>query len=305
MPKNPLVPPLTSPAKARTILVLTSRFRRFPDVFVDHATTPTQCMLNGISAAAIKHRISAPVQFVDKETALRLADRATWPLALQQGQIDGLIISSVFAEQIIESLGNKLPLVLIPSIEKSLNIDSIGPEHLHGIENLVRHLHQLGHRRIGFLSTAERATWAHERFTGYVYGLNKLDLPFQSDDVINLYGPRLDNIQLVARALERTHAGVTAWVCVSDGLAAQVYHGFKQAGLQVPRDVSITGFDGVEVFKDCPQLTTIAVPWAAMGAAALLSLVHRIDHPGQEPAHRAYVGQLVTGETAAPPPSGQ
>ena len=303
MPPTPPSPLLISPAKARTILVLASAFKRFPDFFVSHSTTPTQCMLNGISAAAIKHRISAPVQFVDKEIALRLADRSTWPLALRQGQIDGLIIPSVFAEQIIESLGNTLPLVLIPSIEKSLNIDSIGPEHLHSVENLVRHLHQLGHRRIGFLSTAERATWAHERFTGYVFGLNKLDLVFNSDDVINLYGPRLDNPQLVARAVERTHDGVTAWVCVSDGLAAQVYHGFNQAGLHVPRDVSITGFDGVEVFKDCPQLTTVAVPWAALGAAALLSLVHRIDHPGQEPAHRAYVGQLVTGETAGPPPA--
>ncbi|MEI8341045.1 MAG: substrate-binding domain-containing protein [Verrucomicrobiota bacterium] len=291
--------------RIRTVLVLTSTIQRFPGIDPEAANTPNQRILQGISEAAIKRRVSAPIQFVNSALAEKLSDPQSRPLALQQGQVDGMIVVSSYAEEILKALGNLLPFVVIPSPEKSLRVDSVGPEHIHGVEMLVRYLYQLGHNRIGYVSLRERSPWSHDRFTGYLYALNKLGLQFRPGDILNMFGPSLSDRKLMDPVVKLTREGVTAWVCASDGLAAQVHRALTRNGFKVPSQVSITGFDGVEVFQDCPQITTIAVPWYAMGAGALIALLERIEHPDQATSHRAYNGTFVKGATSGSPPKSQ
>ena len=287
--------------RIRTVLVLTSDCQRFPGIASGALGTPNERILHGISEAAMERRVSAPIQFVDRSMAEKLSDPAMWPTALREGQVDGIIVVSAFAEQIVQALGKLLPLVVLPSPEKPLKVDSVGPEHLHSVEMLVRNLYQLGHKRIGFVSLPERAPWSHDRFAGYLYAIDNLGLTFRPGDVLNIYGSVLSDRKLISSLVELSRDGVTAWVCVSDMLALQVYHGLTREGFQVPGDISITGFDGVEVFQDCPQITTIAVPWSAMGGGALSALLDRMDHPALPTSHRSYNGTFVQGATVDSP----
>ena len=301
------MPHITKPSlhpvlkRIRTILVLTSDCQRFPGRESGAFGTPNERILHGISEAAMERRVSAPIQFVDRSQAEKLSDPSVWPIALREGQVDGLIVVSAYAEQIVESLGKLLPLVVIPGLEKPLKVDSVGPEHIHSMDMIVHNLYQLGHNRIGFVSLPERAPWSLERFAGYLYAVDKLGLTFRSGDVLNIYGPALSDRKLISSIVELSRDGVTAWVCVSDMLALQVYHDLTHAGFHVPGDISITGFDGIEVFQDGPQITTIEVPWSAIGQGALYALLDRINRPEIPTSHRSYNGTFLQGATVDSP----
>ena len=82
----------------------------------------------------------------------------------------------------------------------------------------------------------------------------------------------------------------------------KVYLHLSAAGLKVPDDVSITGFDGVRHLPDCPALTTIRVPWQTIGEGALATMLERIATPSAPAVHREYIGSFIEGKTTAPPP---
>ena len=284
-----------------TVLVLSSKVERFEDIDPIASDTPNQLILQGITEAGLSERISVPVQFLDQDDVKRIADPLKRPPALQRGEVAGIIICSYFARQLMDILGSEIPFVVIPKTDKALNIDSAGPEHLHGTEQLVRHLHALGHRRIGFVGTEERATWMHDRFAGYLYGMNSLGLDFDLKAVLNMTGDKLSDRELLRNLVLATRKKVaTAWVCASDGLAAGVYHVLRDAGIKVPADVSITGFDGISHLRDCPALTTLVVPWRDIGEGALFAMIDRIRKPHSAVSHREYMGKLCNGATTAP-----
>ncbi|MGA1531128.1 MAG: substrate-binding domain-containing protein, partial [Kiritimatiellia bacterium] len=168
-------------------------------------------------------------------------------------------------------------------------------------ERLVLHLHKQGHRNIGFAGLEERPLWSLERYAGFLHAAKELGLQTPPGWMINAIEPAVKDSQLDEPVLEATRQGVTAWACVSDGLAHRLYCIFKNAGLRVPEDVSITGFDGIKRLKDCPALTTMEVPWKEMGEGALAAIIERIHNPSATAVHREYMGKFVRGKSTAPP----
>jgi len=221
---------------------------------------------------------------------------------MQLGKIGGIIISSAYAKSILNAIGTRLPCVTVTRSTSPRDTDSAGPAHLPGVERLVRYLHQLGHKRIGFVSLDQCLPWSIERYSGYLYTMNILGLDMPPTAVINVTGLPLSDDQLSEPIVAATKQGVTAWVCASDGLAREIYLHLKAAGLHVPKDVSLVGFDGVRHLPDCPPLTTIQVPWKTIGEGALVAMLERIDNPNAPAVHREYIGTFVEGKTPAPPP---
>lgn len=288
--------------KITTVLVLSSTVERFSQIDPVRHETPNQLILQGITDAALSERVSVPVQFVDSHRAANLADPDKMPPALKRGEVSGVIICSSFATQIISAIGSSVPCVAIPQSEEVLEIDSAGPEHIHAMASVVKYLYQLGHRRIGFIGMKERAPWMHGRFAGYLYGMNSHDLEYDPSLVINMYGDRLDDkktMQIVVAAVRKKK--VTAWVCVSDGMAGMVIDELKDAGINVPQDVSVTGFDGLSLNLGL-TLTTIRVPWEDIGEGALHAMLERIRKPHSAPSNREYIGEFVAGESSSAPP---
>jgi LacI family transcriptional regulator len=95
--------------------------------------------------------------------------------------------------------------------------------------------------------------------------------------------------------------GVTAVVCAADHQAYHLVAALKKRGIRVPKDVSVTGFDGEPPPKGLPQLTTIRTPFREIGVSSVVSLLRRVKQPSSARRHILVSGQTVIGDTTGKP----
>lgn len=144
-------------------------------------------------------------------------------------------------------------------------------------------LHELGHRRIGFVQGGRGYTYADLRLQGYLTGLAQCDLP---QDPELLAGPAMsqDDGAAAARALLACPNPPTAIVCAVDLAALGVYRAAEDLGLLIGRDLSVISYDGIpEGAMVRPPLSTFAVDNRAAGTRLTQILIRLIqgDAPDQ------------------------
>ena len=166
----------------------------------------------------------------------------------------------------------------------------------------------MGHRKIGFVTWAYRTSghWSTQRFAAYVTGVFMNGLEFQPDWTLNVHksSPVLGITEIadvVAQKIRRE--GVYSWVCAADHQAYQLMMDLHARGLRSPEDYSITGFDGIEPPPSLKQLTTQRVPNQAIGAAAVVRLINRVNHPNAERRKILVDTEFIEGATIGPPPA--
>jgi LacI family transcriptional regulator len=104
--------------------------------------------------------------------------------------------------------------------------------------------------------------------------------------------------------LNAMDAGVTGFVCGNDSAALQVIELLERAGLRVPQDASVTGFDGWTTPAGLRQPTTIDACFFDIGKTAARLALQRIARPGDQPCIVSVRGKLKPGETSGPAPEG-
>jgi LacI family transcriptional regulator len=168
----------------------------------------------------------------------------------------------------------------------------------------VDHLLQLGHRSVGILTASTTASDSvKERFAGYRAALGARGIPFDPA----LLGPcerqSEDGGFAAARELLRAGHMPTALFCINDAIAIGAMRAIYQAGLEIPRDISVVGFDDIPIagLLRVP-LTTVAQPIRQMGAAAVGLLTERIEGGTSTPPRRVvHDAHLVVRDSTAPP----
>ncbi|HEV7298324.1 MAG TPA: LacI family DNA-binding transcriptional regulator [Tepidisphaeraceae bacterium] len=168
------------------------------------------------------------------------------------------------------------PLILADSACDSwpsvVTVDNIA-----GITMAFEHVYKLGHRKIGFVGAELDNFAAAERFTAFKMRLADVGLPLRPDWVYG-GGPQ---IQPAVRGMTKILSLAdrpTALVCVNDWNAIATIRAAESLGLSVPRDVSVVGFDDVEIgslFN--PPLTTVRVPVTEIGRQAVRQLMIQIQ----------------------------
>lgn len=172
----------------------------------------------------------------------------------------------------------RLPVVLIGGARPELRVPTIGTDDTLAVRLAVEHLTQLGHERIGLATGQSRyqpSVAKTEAFRLYVdtYGDSRV-----AQTWFTVEGGELAGRQLLAQ-------GLTGIVCGSDIMAIGVMRAAEQLGLEVPRDVSVIGFDGTDVSRyTSPALTTVRQDVTGMSAAAVRALLDGDDQDtvGQE-----------------------
>ena len=97
---------------------------------------------------------------------------------------------------------------------------------------------------------------------------------------------------------KRTREGVTAWLCVADHQAYDVVKGLEARGLSVPKDVSVSGFDGIKQQGEAGlDLTTIQIPYREIGNTGAERLAARLKHRFHGKRQVYISGRLTEGET--------
>ena len=176
-------------------------------------------------------------------------------------------------------------------------VGNVGTNSISGGELAIRHLAELGHKRIGLLNGHSEAYISQERLAGYMAALYMHKIHFDPDLCYD-GDYSLESGAKAADYFAKTDA--TAIYCASDLMAQGVIQRFMELGFNLPQDYSIVGFDNMSLCLGCmPTITTIAQNPADLGEAAcavLYGLTQKI--PIRNVKLEPY---LVVRESTAPP----
>ncbi len=185
---------------------------------------------------------------------------------LADGRIDGLIVAVPFASGFLATLRESgFPVVSI--VDPQPGIPSVGVDDTDGARKIATHLHSLGHRKTVYVSSPDRQiASAEKRLESYVATANALGL---EATVVRPHDDRHGQ-DLARTAID---AGATALACWNDLSAFGILAQCAAAGIRVPDDLSVVGFDGVPLPYGLPlELTTVVAPWAEVAKLAVLRL---------------------------------
>lgn len=269
-----------------------------PLVESDRRTLPL--ILEGIRERARIDHVNLEVTPCDPGTGRRELFRH-----IRAGGWRGALLVYPFPADTVDTLERKLPTVSVLTEYRDTRIDVVDTDH-GGVRDLVDRLVAAGHRRIGFLTWhySVGGVWAGRRFGACIEALHRHGLPPKPDWILNVDATRpplatTDALADRAAALVRS-AGLTAWICAADHQAYPLISGLRARGLEVPRDVSVTGFDGSPPPKGLPRLTSRGVPNEHLGASALARLLSRLLQPGSPLRTTLVETSFIEGATLGP-----
>ena len=168
----------------------------------------------------------------------------------------------------------------------------------------MQHLLALGHRRIGYIGAGNRPYSNQRRLAGYRDTLQQAGIPI--DDALihiapadhRLHSDDVADGQMLSAKLLQT--GVTAIFCYNDMVAVGVLLTCRSLGLAVPQQLSIVGFDDIELTQYVtPPLTTVHQPKLTLGRTAMSILLDLLE--GKSPENQMLPVDLVVRHTTAPP----
>jgi LacI family transcriptional regulator len=217
--------------------------------------------------------------------------------------VEGVVLMGVDPEnaEVRRLLRSEVPCVGVDVSLPGATARGVASDNEGGARLAVRHLYELGHRRIGTITGLLESAPGSSRLRGYRRELQALGLAFR--DELVAYGDfyadsgRAGTAQLLA-----LDEPPTAIFAASDMMALGVITAATDAGMSVPRDLAVVGFDDMELAAHVqPPLTTLRQDRAGLGVAAGQALIGLIDgEPGPAPGAQLAVDLVIRGTTAPP-----
>jgi LacI family transcriptional regulator len=202
-------------------------------------------------------------------------------LRAMRGRVDGLVLMSPeFTRELsTRTLPAGFPVVLLNCPPSETPHDSLNIENYDGAYSMVRHLADLGHQRIAILTGAQGNFDAAERLRGYRAALADAGLPSPPELVIPGDFSEAAG-EVGARALLELEQRPTAIFAANDGMAIGALLALREAGLRVPEDLAVGGFDDIPMARYVdPALTSVHVDISALGERAAAALLSVLRHP--------------------------
>jgi DNA-binding LacI/PurR family transcriptional regulator len=185
-------------------------------------------------------------------------------------RVDGLLLAgcSIEKKTILGLKEKEIPLVLVDNHLEGEKISSVAIDNVNGAYEAVRHLIKLGHKRIGFISETLNDLSFSERLEGYKIALKKYNLDYD-EKLVQEGGQRMGGGYIAMGKLLDNSSLPLAVFAANDHMADEAMRMIRERKLEIPRDVSIIGFDDDEVLPHThPDLTTVKVFKKQMGRIA-------------------------------------
>ncbi|WIM38041.1 LacI family DNA-binding transcriptional regulator [Paenibacillus sp. PK4536] len=199
------------------------------------------------------------------------------------GRIDGaILLYSRQNDPVVDFLSDKeFPTVLIGRSEQHANVLSVDTNNIEAAADATRHLIQLGHRRIGFVSGPSELVVSLDRMSGYRQALQEVGLPLRDDWIVEgefLQESGYRAMSFFMNLPERP----TALVVVDDIVSFGILRGLHELGYKVPDDISIVSFNNIALAElSTPPLSSIDIGIYHLGYTASQALIQAIrgdDH---------------------------
>jgi len=212
-----------------------------------------------------------------------------------------LVLPPEPAEHLVQLRSRGFPFVVVdPRTPPPRNIPAVSAAHFAGARAVTEHLLQLGHRRIGVLAGPHNWVAGKARLAGHTSALADIGL--------------LSDPALVRSSEPTTHFGhnaagelldqpdrPTAIVGFNDKVAVGVLAAAAEYGLRVPEDLSVTGFDDIDLATaTTPRLTTVRQPLEEMGRVAVGLLIRMLERHELEALHMELATELVVRDSTGP-----
>ncbi|MDQ8179638.1 LacI family DNA-binding transcriptional regulator [Pelagicoccus sp. SDUM812005] len=233
-------------------------------------------VFNGIIAGASKHKQNVTVFTLD-----------TWSDAKEQlerafdGRIDGMIlIAPIVGEEFAKGMNADMPCVSLHSNVDIQGIVNLESDEEKGAYEMVRFLIEKGHRRILHLAGPRGLVGAERRIAGYKQALSEAGIAFEESLLKSMAYSDVEARAVMTEWLQDNprEALPDAIFCANDQMALGCVEALSAAGLRVPEDVSVSGFDDTLIARvSMPPLTTVRQPLREMGMEAVSMLLKRID----------------------------
>jgi DNA-binding LacI/PurR family transcriptional regulator len=224
---------------------------------------------------------------------------------LRSKRVDGVIVTSsrigdLYLEH-LERIGVPIVLINNHSEHGGRYTYSVSVDNQHGGHLATTHLIQLGHRRIAYVSRPSDYRSNQERMAGYRQALAEAGIPFEPALVVPGTG-RAGGGERALPVLMGLDEPPTAVFCYNDMTAIGLLRAAREAGLSVPQDLAVVGFDDILLASYvCPPLTTIAQPKAKMGQQAMqmaLALMATKDPTAEKFSNIVLKGKLIVRESS-------
>jgi LacI family transcriptional regulator len=224
-----------------------------------------------------------------------------YPRLLMDRCVEGFMLVDTVLEHSM-----KLPTVAVAGHRKLEGVTNVVLDQRRAAELSLRHLYQLGHRKIAFMRGGSHSSDADERWECQMAVARDLKLEIPKELMVQIQ-TRVSTPEMgfwPANELVGRGIDFTALVCYNDVSAIGAIRALMDHGLHVPEDVSVVGFDDIQsAAYHNPSLTTIRQPLQHMGTVAARILLQRIRGEEAFPDVVPILPELVIRESTCPPSS--
>ncbi|MFA9478880.1 LacI family DNA-binding transcriptional regulator [Phycisphaerales bacterium AB-hyl4] len=251
--------------------------------------------LDAILHGCLTYAEQAETSVVICRMSFEQVEKGEWPTALRRGQLDGVVLRGWWQQQVSSWLKeNKVPCVLVDCDQYVSSLPQVQIENIQAMDSLVDYLTESGSKRFVTITGDMEHLNAQERLAGLQMALVRRGLTLPPDQIAVERGFDEASGQRGVQTLLSRNVGFDTLVCQNDLIAYGALQALKQAGLVVPDQVRLTGFDNMDVGHrfDVPIITVDPQP-ATLGREGVKLLLQTIEGDSLQPVHLRLPAKLV------------
>jgi LacI family transcriptional regulator len=212
---------------------------------------------------------------------------------LLERRVEGVIYATLAHREVtLPDSASEVPTVLVHCFERERQFPVIVPDEADGGYRATKRLIEAGHRRIALINLEPALAASVGRRLGYLRALAEAGIPDVPELSVSATATAVGGYQGASQLLSLDEPP-TGFFCGTDRMAMGAYDAIKERGLRIPDDVGVVGFDNQEIIAAYlrPPLTTVALPFEEMGAAAVRLLAANLT--GSPSERLVLAGPLV------------
>ena len=233
-------------------------------------------------------------------TLAYFTDSESGKLSKTLKKLDGVIASCFYRiEEYIQRIKDEVPVVVIDNSASDKSIPSVIIDNFSALVDTIDYLCALNHKRIGFMTGLDDSDVGKNRFEGYKTGLTKHGVAVEDKYVFRGNYSFTSGVEGAQYFLSLDDTP-TAIVCANDSMALGAMSKLNRENRKIPEDISVIGFDDIEVASQIvPPLTTVSAPANEIASQAFSMLKSLIEGKVPQNQHIALPAELVIRQSSA------